>query len=177
MIYMMDTWALGLGFIIGGIVLLLLEAVTPGFFIAIPATVLIVIGIVGVLVPDFTFFAVVAPIAAVVITIPVTIITILLYKRLAPPTSSPTTTVGDSLIGAEGTVTKRVIPDSIKGKVKIDNTIWSARADKEIPEGKRVRVISSSGVHVVVEEMNTGGPSKEQIASKLDDIPRAIEKK
>jgi membrane protein implicated in regulation of membrane protease activity len=174
---MVDTWALGLGFIIGGIVLLLLEAATPGFFIAIPATVLIVIGIVGVLVPDFTFFSIVAPIAAVAITIPVTIITIFLYKRLAPPSSSPTTTVGDSLIGKEGIVTKTIIPDSIKGKVKIDNTIWSARAEKEIPEGKRVRVTSAGGVHVVVEEMRGGGSSKEQIASKLDDIPRAIEKK
>ncbi|MFQ5986379.1 MAG: NfeD family protein [Thermoplasmata archaeon] len=139
---------LALTFLVVGLVLLLVEASSPGFFVGVVATILIVLGILGLFVQDF-FTSPLAPITVIVVGAPVTYVTILLYQRLAPP-SPPMTTVGDSLIGRRGRVERRVIPDSIEGKVNIDNTMWSATAEEPIEEGVRVQVVDSRGVHVVV---------------------------
>ncbi len=142
-------FALGLSFVIIGIVLLLIEASSPGFFIAVPATVLIVLGLLGMYIPNF-YFSPWAPITAIVVGAPLTYVTLLLYQKLAPP-SPPTTTVGESLIGRTGVVEREVVPDSIKGKVNIDNQTWSATSVDPIPAGAKVRVVASRGVHVTVE--------------------------
>jgi membrane protein implicated in regulation of membrane protease activity len=144
-------FALGLTFVIVGIVLLLIEASSPGFFIGVPATVLIVLGLIGMYVPGF-FLSPWAPIIAIVVGAPLTYVAILLYQRLAPP-SPPTTTVGESLIGRTGVVVRDVVRDSIEGKVSIDNQVWSATSGDTIPKGSRVRVVDSKGVHVIVEEV------------------------
>jgi membrane-bound ClpP family serine protease len=60
----------------------------------------------------------------------------------------------DSLIGMEGQVMTRVDPSTISGKVLIASTEWSARSTGcEISPGKKVRVMDSQGVHIVVEEV------------------------
>jgi membrane-bound ClpP family serine protease len=67
---------------------------------------------------------------------------------------SPTTISRDSLIGREGRVKTRVDATTISGKVLIASTEWSARSTgTEIPPGKKVKVIDSQGVHIVVEEV------------------------
>jgi membrane protein implicated in regulation of membrane protease activity len=146
-------FALGLTFVVVGIVLLLIEASSPGFFIGVPATVLIVLGLIGMYVPGF-FVSPWAPVVAIVVGAPLTYVAILLYQRLAPP-APPTTTVGESLIGKTGLVVREVVPDSIQGKVRIDNQVWSATSEETIPEGSRVTVVGSRGVHVVVERVET----------------------
>lgn len=147
----MDIWLLGVVLIVIGVLMLIVEATTPGFFIAIPASVLIVIGTIGVWIPDL-FWSPLTPIIAVVLTVPMSIITIHLYKKLAPP-EPPTTTVGTSLIGKRGVVMARIIPRTLKGKVKLESQIWSATSEKEIEEGRDVEVVESKGVHVIVKEV------------------------
>jgi membrane-bound ClpP family serine protease len=148
----MELWVIGLAFIIIGIFMLLAEATSPGFFIAIPATVLIVLGIIGLIVPEIIFGSYWGPIIAVIIAAPATIITILLYQRLATP-GPPTTTAAESLIGKSGIVTKEIIPESISGKVRIMNQIWSATSVESISKGERIMVVDSKGVHVVVKRI------------------------
>ncbi|MFQ5838121.1 MAG: NfeD family protein [Thermoplasmata archaeon] len=159
-------FTLGLTFVIVGIVLLLIEASSPGFFIGVPATILIVLGLLGMYIPNF-FLQPWAPITAIVVGVPLTYVTILLYQRLAPP-SPPTTTVGESLIGRTGLVIREVVPDSIEGKVNIDNQVWSATSADAIAEGTRVRVVGSSGVHVILEPVNE---------AKAEEIESEKEKK
>lgn len=142
---------LGLIFIIIGVIMLLVEAVTPGAFIVVPATVLIILGVIGILAPD-VLLSVWSPIIAVIILVPTTLLTIKFYQRLSPP-MPPTTTVATSLIGMEGVVTTPICPNNIRGKVKIENDTWSATADRAIPAGARVRVVHSEGVHVKVESI------------------------
>ncbi len=139
---------LGLGLIIVGIVLLFVEMSTPGFFIAIPGTVLIVVGIVISLVND----PVLALGLSVVAIIPVTAGTIMFYRKLSPE-MDPMTPSKDSLLGKNAIVTVPIKPDTIRGKVKIENTIWSATAKDEIEEGAKVVVVASKGVHVTVERV------------------------
>jgi membrane protein implicated in regulation of membrane protease activity len=141
----------GIGFIVLGTLMLLLELHAPGMFLIVPATVLMVLGVLGILFPEalFTWWA---PIAAVIVLVPTTFLTIKLYQRLSPP-APPVTTVATSLVGMKGIVTTDVYPHTLRGKVEIEHDTWSATSDSLIPIGKRVVVISSEGVHVVVKEL------------------------
>ena len=146
---------LSLAFIVIGVIMLLIEAAAPGNFMLVPATVLLVLGCLGLIIPDF-LMSWWAPIAAAIVLIPMTYVTIRLYQRLAPP-GPPETTVATSLVGKEGVVTKEVSPNNLKGKVRIEHDTWSATANGNIPAGRHVIVRSSEGVHVVVEETGKEG--------------------
>jgi membrane protein implicated in regulation of membrane protease activity len=111
---------------------------------------LVFLGIVGVFSPDF-LFSWYSPIVGLLLAIPVTVMTLKIYQRLGEP-EPPTTTVAESLVGREGVVTVDTVPGNLRGKVKIENEIWSATSEKPIPAGKKVVVIHSEGVHVRVEE-------------------------
>jgi membrane protein implicated in regulation of membrane protease activity len=141
----------GIGFIVLGTLMLLFELHAPGTFLIVPATVLMVLGVIGILLPDvlFTWWA---PIAAVIVLVPTTLLTIKLYQKLSPP-GPPVTTVATSLVGMKGIVTVDVYPNTLRGKVEIGHDSWSATAGSMIPKGKRVLVVSSEGVHVVVKEI------------------------
>lgn len=136
--------------IIIGLGLLIVEAAQPGFFVAVPGTTLIVLGTVTLLIPDVAQDY--APAIIVATALVSSIITITLYRKMAPG-QKPQTTSMDILAGKEGIVIKTVRPDSIDGKVKIDNQIWSATGESVINEGNKVTVISSEGVHVKVKEV------------------------
>jgi len=136
--------------IIIGLGLLIVEAAQPGFFVAVPGTTLIVLGAATLLIPDFAQDY--APVIIVVTALISSIIIIALYRKMAPG-QKPQTTSMDVLGGKEGVVIKTVRPDSIDGKVKIDNQIWSATGENVIDEDKKVIVISSEGVHVKVKEV------------------------
>jgi membrane protein implicated in regulation of membrane protease activity len=161
LIPMSVEWWICLAFVIVGIILYFIEAHTPGFFIAIPATVLIILGFVGLAVPGFisTPYGLVL---AIIITVPSIIVTMKLYQKLAPPKLSETT-IGSSLIGRVGIVTREVEPDNIKGKVKIDSEMWSATSEVNLPVGMKVTVTGSEGVHVIVEKVVDGKKVKEGI--------------
>jgi len=140
---------IGWAMIVFGIGLLVAEAMHPGFFVAVPGTVLLVMGAVLILLPDV--FDQWSPVIMVVTALIASIGTIMLYRKIAP-TQKPISTSMDSLSGKIGFVTTDIEPGSISGKVKIDNQIWSATSDSEIPAGKKVEVIESEGVHVKVIE-------------------------
>lgn len=74
----------GIGFVVLGTLMLLLELNAPGTFLIVPATVLMVLGVIGILFPD-ALFSWWAPIAAVIVLVPTTLLTIKLYQRLSPP--------------------------------------------------------------------------------------------
>ncbi len=141
---------LGLILIIVGILLLIAEAAVPGFFVAIPGGVFLVLGLIALAFPQM-LYSLWTPLIVVLIIIPLTFASIKFYQKISPPTK-PTTTMSSSLVGKEGKVINKVVRDELQGKVKIDNQMWSATADKEIEEGTWVVVTESKGVHVVVRE-------------------------
>lgn len=142
---------LGLAFLVIGILMLLAEVSSPGAFILVPATVLMVLGTIGILAPD-VLLSWWSPMVAGLIVIPMTYVTMKMYQKLAPP-APPETTVASSLMGQVGVVEVEVVPNSLRGKVRIDHDTWSATASKTIPVGRRVKVVASEGVHVTVEEV------------------------
>ncbi len=146
---------LALVFVIIGVIMLLAEAANPGSFILVPATVLLVLGAIGLVFPDW-LLSWWAPLAAVIVLVPTTIITIKIYQKLAPPVP-PETTVASSLVGLKGVVTSEVRPNDLRGKVRIEHDSWSATSTKVISVGTNVVVKSSEGVHVFVEEVTEVG--------------------
>jgi len=137
-------------FIIVGVILLMAEAFSPGAFMVIPGTVLVILGIIAYAFPD-TLFSIYSPIIALAVAIPVTYGTVKLYQVLAKP-EPPTTTMTESLVGKEGFVTVRTVPENIIGKVRIDSDVWSARSEEPIEAGTAVVVVRSQGVHVTVKK-------------------------
>ena len=143
--------ALGLALLVIGILMVLAELASPGAFILVPASVLIILGSMGMIAPDI-LLSWWSPILAVIILVPMTFVTMKLYQKLAPP-APPETTVATSLIGQTGVVEREVAPNTLAGKVRIDHDTWSATSAKVIPAGTRVVVKASEGVHVTVEEV------------------------
>lgn len=143
--------ALGLALLIIGILMVLAELASPGAFILVPATVLMVLGGMGMVAPDL-LLSWWSPLLAVIILVPMTFVTMKLYQKLAPPVP-PETTVATSLVGQKGVVEHEVRPHVLSGKVRIDHDTWSATSSTVIPVGKKVIVKASEGVHVVVEEV------------------------
>ena len=140
---------LGIGCIVLALILFIFEALTPGFFLAIPATMFLVIGALVLITPDINpWILLLIAMAAIVISF---IVTLKIYKSIAPP-APPETSSGGSLIGKTGMVTTKVIPDRIKGKVRVENQSWSATSKVVIPIDTRVKIINMEGVHLVVEK-------------------------
>ncbi|HEC96107.1 MAG TPA: NfeD family protein, partial [Euryarchaeota archaeon] len=108
------SWAM----IIIGILLIVAEMSIPGFFIAVPGTALLIIGLVGLIFPEI-LTTIWAPIIAVIVALGAMGITITIYRTIARPTKAPVTMSSDALIGREGIVVKRVIPNAYTGKVKV----------------------------------------------------------
>lgn len=144
----MDPFTVAIVLIIIGILFLIAEAFSPGAFMVIPGTVILIIGLIGAAFPDI-LFSLWSPVIAVAVAIPVTLVTVYLYKSLAKP-EPPTTTVMESLVGKRGTVIVATEAGNMKGKVKIGSDTWSATSDSPIEAGAEVEVESSEGVHVHV---------------------------
>ena len=144
----MEEFYVAIALVVIGLALVTTEATSPGAYLIIPGLDLLVIGIYGMIVPDmlYTWYTVVI---AIVLTIPVVIGTLILYKHLGG-TEPPSTTVTGSLIGRKGVVVIETNPDNLKGKVKIGSDTWSADSDEIIPVGTEVVVESGEGVHVHV---------------------------
>lgn len=148
-----EVIAIGWILIVIGVVLLLLEAFNPGFFIAVPGTTLIIIGAISLLFPEI-FSSTWIIIIGIITALFSAGATVWIYSRITADSGIPFTMSRDSIVGKSGIVTKTIEPDNISGKVSIDNVEWSAKTQsKTIEKGKKIRVVASQGVHVVVEEI------------------------
>lgn len=150
----MDPFTVAIVLIALGAVFLIIEAFSPGAFMVIPGLVLVILGVIGAACPDIllTWWALVI---VIVVAVPVTLLTVKGYQRLARP-EPPTTTVVDSLVGRTGVVITATVPGTMRGKVRIGNDVWSATSDEPIEEGVQVAVDSSEGVHVHVSRLRPG---------------------
>ena len=152
----MSSVDVGVGILIlligGG--LFTIEIFHPGALLLIPATIMIVGAFLYLLIPDVLLQSVWGPIAILIAAVVATIVTILYYRWLAG-SHSPLSTTSAGLVGEEAIVISDVIPNTLRGKVRIRSEVWSARGDKPIPAGTRVRVVSGEGVSVTVEPVGS----------------------
>ena len=142
---------IGYGLVAVGVLLFLVEIASPGFFIAVPATILVILGVLALAFPGFSLFSVWAPIVVIVVGAPATFLTLRLYRRMAPPDDAPTTQTSSNLVGRRGIVTAEVLPDSVRGKVKVAHQSWSATTrEAPIPVDAQVVIVDVDGVILVV---------------------------
>lgn len=142
----------GVTVVVAGAVLFAIELFHPGALLVIPGTILLVGGVLYLLIPDVLLDSVVGPIAVLAAALAATGGTILYYRWLAG-THKPMSTTPAGLVGEEGIVVAAVVPNSLRGKVRVRSEIWSARGSLPIPVGSRVRVVHGEGVAVTVEPM------------------------
>ncbi len=150
----MDPFTIAVLLIVLGAILLIYEAFSPGAFLVIPGTVLVILGLIGAVYTDL-LISWWSPVIAVAVAVPVTLLTIKGYQKLAKP-APPTTTVTGSLVGRRGIVTVATEAGNMKGKVKVDSDVWSATSDEPIDVGTEVVVEHSEGVHVHVRKARGG---------------------
>ena len=141
----MEEFYVAIALLVFGMLLIIAESTAPGCYLIIPGLDLLVLGIYGMIVPDLLYTWITVAIA-VILTIPVVVGTLMLYKRLGGE-EPPSTTVTGSLLGRSGVVVIETNPDNLKGKVKIGSDTWSANSDEIIPVGTNVVVDDSEGVH------------------------------
>ncbi len=141
---------IGIILAVGGIAFLAFELVHPGALLFIPGSILLVGGILLMFVPDTlldsywgTLAIILAALGAGLIEVP--------YYRWVAPTHRPMSTTSAGLVGDEAIVIVPIVPNTLRGKVRVRSEIWSARGDRPIPEGTRVRIVHGEGVSVSVE--------------------------
>jgi membrane protein implicated in regulation of membrane protease activity len=147
-----EDFSYGWIIILFGALFFVLEVFSPGFFLLVPGTVLLIIGVLVVLGIDI-FGSTYGIVIGIAIAILAAIVTVFLYSRLTPGDEKPLTISMDSLIGKTGRVLTAADEQTLSGKVSIEGQIFSAKSNVgTIPEGAKVKVIASQGVHIVVEE-------------------------
>jgi len=151
-----ELW-IPLAMVLIGLALLMAEMASPGYFLLIPATALIALGLFGLAFPGL-FYSWISPVLVIVVLLPISYLTVKFYQRLSPE-EAPQTTVATSLVGRTGVVIKAVEPNNISGRVKIGSDDWSATAEECLEVGANVIVDSSEGVHVHVRRTNGAAPA------------------
>ncbi len=154
----MISEATGLIIIIIGGILFSIELLHPGALLIIPATILIVGGVLYLLIPSFLLDSVFGPIAVAIAAVVSAVGTVMYYRWLAG-THQPLSTTSGSLVGEEAIVIAEVVPNTLRGKVRVRSEIWSARGDRSIPVGTRVKVVHGEGVSVTVEPIAPEPPA------------------
>jgi inner membrane protein len=141
--------AIGIALVIVGVILLASELIHPGALLLIPASIFLVAGVLYLFLPNDLLDSYYGPVAILVAAILAAVIEIPYYRWVAP-THRPMSTTSAGLVGDEAIVTATVIPNTLKGKVRVRSEIWSARSTEEIPVGTRVRIVHGEGVSVSV---------------------------
>ncbi len=140
---------IALAFIIIGILLFVVEVFQPGFLVAVPGTVFIVLGILM----SFDDALGLSPFMLLVIGLIVgggsLYGTMTMYQSLAPP-DTPSEMSIESMIGKSAIVTKDVVANEISGKAKVGREEFRATADEAIPEGTKVKVTHAEGITLTV---------------------------
>jgi len=139
----------GIALIILGIILFAFELIHPGALLLIPGSILLVAGFLYLFLPDTLLDSWVGPFAIVLAAVVAGLVEIPYYRWVAP-THRPLSTTSGGLVGEEAIVTTAVEPNNLRGKVRVRSEIWSARADRPIPAGTRVRIVHGEGVSVSV---------------------------
>lgn len=140
---------LALAFIIIGILLFVIEVFQPGFLIAVPGTVFIVLGVLLSFDDVFGLSAFSLLVIGLVVGLGSLYGTMRMYQSLAPP-DTPSEMSIETTIGKSGVVTRDVVANEMSGKAKIGREEFRATADADISAGTKVKVTHAEGITLTV---------------------------
>ena len=150
--------AIGVLILLLGAAFFVIEMFHPGALLLIPATIMIVGGVLYLFIPDVLLQSVWGPIAILVAALVATFVTVLYYRWLAG-VHLPLSTTSGGLVGEEAVVITDIVPNTLRGKIRVRSEIWSARGATPIPAGTRVKVVAGEGVSVTVEPLPPRDPN------------------
>ena len=128
------------------LILLFIELITVNL-----VTIWFAIGSLGALITaSITDMVVIQIIVFIILSVVSLIVTKPIVKKIRTRKITPTNL--DRVIGKIGTVTKKITKDSY-GEVKVEGSIWTAKANKEIRVKSQVKVLKIEGVKLLVEEI------------------------
>lgn len=142
--------AIGIALVVGGFALFAFELIHPGALLLIPGSILLAAGFLYLFLPNDLLNSYVGPAVVIVVAIVAALLEIPYYRWVAP-VHRPMSTTSGGLVGEEAVVVAEVIPNTLRGKVRVNSEIWSARAERSIPVGTRVRIVHGEGVSVTVQ--------------------------
>ena len=140
---------MALAFIIIGILLFIIEVFQPGFLIAVPGTVFIVLGILMSFDDVFGLSPFTLLIIGLVVGLGSLYGTMRMYQSLAPP-DTPSEMSIENTIGKSAIVTKDVVANEMFGKAKVGREEFRATAEADIATGTKVKVTHAEGITVTV---------------------------
>ena len=135
-------------FIIVGILLFVVEVFQPGFLIAVPGTVFIVLGVLMSFDSALGLSSGALLVIGLVVGLGSLYATMTMYQSLAPP-DTPSEMSIESMIGKSGVVTKDVVANEI-GKAKVGREEFRATAEADIVTGTKVKVTHAEGITLTV---------------------------
>lgn len=148
--------SIGIALVAIGVILFAVELIHPGALLLIPSSIFLAVGVIILLGSESLLYSPYGPAivlaagaAAAIATVP--------YYRYVAPVGRPMATIPSSLEGELGVVTAPVVPDTLRGKVRVKSETWSARSDRPIPAGTRVRILGGEGVSLLVEPVGEAG--------------------
>ena len=135
--------------IVAGIILFILEIITPGYVLANFGVAAIASGVAAWLGADMTI--------QIIVFVAVSLISFVVVRPILSKTmlnkGEPTPTGASALIGRTAHVVERIPPAPDAGRVKIDGDNWQALSvdGKEIAEGAIVKVVRTESIRLFVE--------------------------
>ena len=149
---------IGFVLVVVGIILLASELIHPGALLLIPGSILLVAGFLYLFLPNVLLDSYIGPVLIIVVAVVAALIEIPYYRWIAP-THSPLSTTSGGLVGAEAIVIVPIVPNTLKGKVRVRSEVWSAKASVPIAEGTRVKIVHGEGVSVTVVPIESAPPA------------------
>ena len=140
---------MALAFIIVGILLFIIEVFQPGFLIAVPGTVFIVLGILMSFDDVFGLSPFTLLIIGLIVGLGSLYGTMRMYQSLAPP-DTPSEMSIENTIGKSAIVTKDVVANEMFGKAKVGREEFRATAEADIASGTKVKVTHAEGITITV---------------------------
>ena len=140
---------MALAFIIVGILLFIIEVFQPGFLIAVPGTVFIVLGILMSFDDVFGLSPFTLLIIGLIVGLGSLYGTMRMYQSLAPP-DTPSEMSIENTIGKSAIVTKDVVANEMFGKAKVGREEFRATAEADIASGTKVKVTHAEGITLTV---------------------------
>ncbi|MCW6166904.1 MAG: NfeD family protein [Thermoplasmatales archaeon] len=132
-----------------GVALFALELFHPGALLLIPGSVLLAGGMLYLFLPSLLLNSWVGIVVVTAAAVAAALIEIPYYRHVSPG-HPPMTTMPMTLVGKEGIVVVDVIPNTLRGKVRVGSEIWSANSSMPISAGTPVRIVSGEGVSIKV---------------------------
>ncbi len=144
----MDNFA-AWGWLIAGIVLMLMELMTPGFVVFFFGLAAAAVSLCIWLIPGFGIYWQLGAFSVFSILF---LVVLRRYVKSVFMGDSEENAVADDLVGRVGKVTELIRPD-VPGRVEIRDAGWTANAAVRIEPGEEVRVTAHDNLTVTVEKL------------------------